>query len=41
MVCCGKQIWTNLTKETLEKLMIDPPDKATYKAVKEIGRAHV
>lgn len=34
MECCGKQIWTNLTKETLEKLMIDPPDKATYKAVK-------
>ena len=34
MECCGKQIWTNLTKDTLHKLGIDPPDEAKYRAVK-------
>ena len=34
MECYGKQIWTNLTKDTLHELGIDPPDEAKYKAVK-------
>lgn len=34
MECYGKQIWTNLTKDTLHELGINPPDEAKYKAVK-------
>ena len=34
MECYGKQIWTNLTKDTLHELGIDPPDEAKYRAVK-------
>ena len=34
MECCGKQIWTNLTKETLGRLMIGRPDEVIRGAVK-------
>ena len=34
MECCGKQIWTNLTKEMLGRLMIGRPDEVIRGAVK-------
>ena len=34
MECCGKQIWTNLTKESLGRLVIERPDEGIRGAVK-------
>lgn len=34
MECCGKQIWTNLTKESLGRLVIERPDEGIRRAVK-------